>query len=242
MDLGSSSDREYITQPGEKEDDYIEARERHYQSGHGHTTNHPKARRSRHISPPITVSMQDSHQDDALHEPLHGSDIEDLSNCQHTYQHATRLETHQHDTEEGSDIVIVNRKDGGSDIASTKSRCTSRSRSDQYSVRSVSMRSDVQDRRGDSGSESDDEGGYISLDDYIGSRSDCVSKRSLSGDEGEGSDAVGSDVDADSAVGEGSDVAHGSDIASLPDDGSSDDDDDCIEAGRDYSASRRYHP
>lgn len=104
------------------------------------------------------------------------------------------------------------------------------------------MQSDVRDKRtGDGDSDSDSDGGYISHDDYIVGRSDCVSEVSLSGDEGEGSDAVGSDFDGDYDMGEGSDVAHRSDVASLSDDVGLDDDDDCIEVGHSNRASKwRY--
>lgn len=238
-DLGYPSDTEYITQPRESRSDYTEAREQHFEYSPTHTAKHSQTFRSTHRPPSLSPSLRDQHQHHDAYEPCYESDVEDLSGNHNIDHRTTPSKSHDSGTEEGSDIVVVSRKDGGSDIASIHSRRSSRSQSDRYSARSFSMRSDIQDRKmRNSDSESDDDGGYISLDDYIAGRSDCVSRPLLSGDEGEGSDAVGSVVDGDSDVGEGSDVAHGSDVASLSDDEGIHDDDDCIETSRSYRALR----
>src|SRR5690242_3493102 len=119
----------------------------------------------------------------------------------------------------GSDTVSLRRR-----RSSSSSMC-----SDTQSIGSLGARSDVQERRGRvngigrggsgrrsaSGSASDSEGGYISLDGYIAG-SDCVSVRGgyreRDEDDGEGSDAVGSDVVSVSDEGEGSDGVMGSDV------------------------------
>jgi hypothetical protein len=232
-DLEDPSDTEYITRPRSREVD----REQHFEYSPRRTTNHSQTRRSTHRTSPLDPDLRGQYQHHDTHEPYHGSDMEDLSDRQHTYRHATTSKTYDSDIGEGSDIVIVDRKEGDSDVASIHSRSSSGSRSDRYSAISSSMPSNVPDRRRDIDSESDDEEGYISLDDYIAGRSDCVSKRSVSEDEGEGSDVVGSDVEGASDPGEGSDAAGGSDVASLSDDGYFDEE-DYIDDGTHPYASR----
>jgi hypothetical protein len=117
---------------------------------------------------------------------------------------------------EGSDILTTS-LDLDSDIVSIRSGRSSTS----LSGRAASEASYVKLGRREgasSESESDDDGDYISLDEYIAGRSGCNSVRGGEGDEGEGSDAVGSDVEVRSDAGEGSDVASVEDS-----------DDDCIE-------------
>ncbi|KAG9200085.1 hypothetical protein G6514_007562 [Epicoccum nigrum] len=127
---------------------------------------------------------------------------------------------------EASDVLSTGRT-RGDDTASFRSGRSSAG----GSARAASGASYVKRRRregagngSESESESDDDGDYISLDEYIAGRSDCASVRGSSGeDEGEGSDAVGSDVEVRSHAGEGSDVASVSDGEGY---GS---EDDCIE-------------
>lgn len=233
------SDTEYIVQSRRREDDCIEAHEQHDTGGHRHATYHPEAGRSRYSTTPPKRHLQDQRRDYDAHPVCYGSDVEDLPTNPNTPMHTTLPKSHDSDTGHESDIVIVHGRHGGSDIASIHSRCSSRSQSDRYSVTSLSMQSQVQDtKRSDDESESDDEGCYISLDDYIIGRCDCVSNQSLSEGEGEGSDAVGSDVEEASSLGEEGDVACGSDVAFLSDNGYFDDDEDCIGDGKHQYASR----
>lgn len=232
------SGTEYISQSKIREDDYIESREQRNPYTSRHSTNQPKTRYSEYHSPPSHVNLQDDHGRADKREPYYGSDIEDLDDH---HKQAMTSKSYDSDVGEGSDIVIVNRMDGVSDVASIQSNRSSSSQSGRRSIRSLGSRSDVQDRKTRrSDSSSDSEGGYISLDDYIAGRSDCASNRSLSVDEGEGSDAVGSDIQEEIGVGEGSDVADGSDVAYLSDDGSYDDEDDCIDDGNYYPVRRMY--
>jgi hypothetical protein len=240
QNLEYSSDTESITPSRHKEDDHIEAHEQHNTYTRGRRSNLLDVRTWRHHSPLSQTDLQDRHPHSAEQQPYYASDIEELDHHRPHVQ-ATATKRLNSDIEEGSDIVVVSQRDGGSDIASIHSRYSFSSRSDRHSIRSLSLQSDVQDTERRS-SDSDDERGYISLDDYIASRSDCVSKHSLSEHEGEGSDAVGSDSEDDSGMGEGSDIAHGSDVASLSDDGRFDDEEDCIDDESLYSASRRRQP
>ena len=89
-------------------------------------------------------------------------------------------------------------------------------------------------------SDSDDDGAYISLGEYIAGRSECDSVSGVEEDEGEGSDAVGSDAVGSDAVGSDavgsdvevrSDVGEGSDVASVGESEGYDSEEDCIEEG-----------
>lgn len=246
-DLDCRSGTEYTIHPRGGGDDYIEADEQRDQYTFRHTTKRSEVRDVRSYSTPSDFDLGGPcrHVEDS--ELCYGFDLEDVADHRHVRTQAPTASSYDFDTGEGSDIVLVNRRDGDSDIASIHNMHRSRSRSDQRSIGSFSMHSDVQDKRGRiSNSNSDDEGGYISLDDYITGRSDCVSNHSLSEDEGEGSDAVGSDVEEEKYAHEGSDAAHGSDVASLSGDDSFDDEEDsindeedCIDGGSQYYAHGR---
>ncbi|KAF2625555.1 hypothetical protein BU25DRAFT_412589 [Macroventuria anomochaeta] len=217
---------DYITQPRSREDEYIQSRERHDNYAYSHSTYETGLRPLRDQIHTSRVDLVDNRSVAEEREVHYGSDIEDLDEYQHTQQRDSRSASYDSEREEGSDLVNEKRRSMGSDVASIHSRRSSNSRSDQRSITSLGVRSDVQKRRR-SVSASDSEGGYISLDEYIAGRSDCVSDRSLSEDEGEGSDAVGSDIEGASDVGEGSDVA------SLSAGRSYDDGEDCIDNGCD---------
>ncbi|KAF1928766.1 uncharacterized protein M421DRAFT_420662 [Didymella exigua CBS 183.55] len=232
-DLDYPSDMEYITQPKNMDDGCIEAHEQRNMYTPEHTTEMSKVQTSRYRSPPRHVNSQDDHRHTERRESYYASDIEDLDHKRPRKQ-ATTTKAFDSGTEEGSDIVIVDRRDAGSDIASISSRHSSDSRSGRHSIKSFGDR-----KRTNRDSDSDDEGGYISLDDYITGRSDCASKRSLTEDEGEGSDAVNSDVEVENSVSSGSDADQGSDIAALSDDESFDDDEDCIDDGNYHHALKR---
>lgn len=164
-------------------------------------------------------------------EKQYESDIEDTDD----YLTHRRPTSPDSDTGAQSDFAS-NKQDLASDIVSVDSRASSVSRSNRRSIRSAGTESRVERRRRGSGSGSDSDGGYISLDDYIVGGSDCVSFCVLSEDGGEGSDAVGSDVEVRSDVGEGSDVA------SFSDDGDYEYEDDCIENDSDdYYGSHVHH-
>jgi hypothetical protein len=169
---------------------------------------------------------------------LYGSDVEDLEK----HQDGDNGSEEEH----GSVTVDSRRMSTDSDIASIHSRGSSHSRSDRRSVNSISLKSDVQERRRGGESESDDERGYISLDEYIAGRSDCVSVDSMSEHDGEGSDVVGSDIGDTSDIermrdiGEGSDIASRSDVASMSDGRDWSDGEDCINNGFSECDSRHW--
>lgn len=155
-----------------------------------------------------------------------GSDIEDLSGRvphHHHHYHTDRSSTRSISSTRGGSDIIHTARTLGSDVASVP-------QSRRPSLDSTGSRpiTNYQRRTDSSASDSDSDGGYISLDDYIGGGSDYVTGPLLSDEDddedGEGSDAVGSDFEVLSDVGEGSDVA------SFSDDAGSDDDEgeDCI--------------
>ena len=212
------SDTEYIAGPRYRNDDYIQPREHH---GRRVSQSDPRHERDQRIPP--TVGVQDGRRSVEQTENRRGSDVEELTGYQDSHARNVRERSCGSHGTGASDVVNAKRRSIGSDVASIPSRRSSNSRSDRRSSRSLGGGSNVQERKRSSSSGSDSEGGYISLDEYIAGRSDCVSDRSFSEDDGEGSDAVGSDI-----VG-GSDVAHGSDVASLSDSGDYGYDEDCIE-------------
>lgn len=234
-------DTDYITRPPSYHDDYIQPRA--YQGRHEHFHSSPRPDEPRWTVQSF-ASKEDfmrSHGPGYWREgetkrtrdvrPLknesknYGSDVEDVPDQGDVYKQGTRSRRYNSEEREGSDIVTDKKRDMGSDIASIRSRRSSHSRSDRRSIRSLAVGSDVQEKRRRSGSASasasDSEGGYISLDDHIGGGSDCVSYRSSSEDEGEGSDAVGSEV------------GHGSDVVDVSDVESFDEGEDRISGGSD---------
>lgn len=226
---------DYITRPTSYNDDYIQPREHQDRPGYfrpSQNVDHARwnvqafaskedfmrshgleDQRDGHFEGTKTVRRKDTQP------KQYGSDVEDIPNHRDAYQYHTR--SRSRNSEEGTDVVTEQRRSVGSDVASIHSGRSSYSRSDRRSIKSLAVGSDVQNVKGSSGSDSDSEGGYISLDDHIGGGSDCVSNRSLSEDEGEGSDAVGSEVS------DGSDIADASDVEDF------DDGEDCISGGSD---------
>lgn len=224
-----SPESDYITRPRSREDDYIQPQ----RDDHNYYTSH----RTRHGLTPNhdirlkTVRKRVHHSNIASRAD--GSDIEDLSDP--PKNHPQHPDSNQ---EVGRDIASTTQKSTGSDVASIRSRRNS-SRSDHRSVGSLGARSDVQDRRRKEGSESssEDEGGYISLDEYIAGRSDCVDMSEEEG--GEGSDAMGSDVGYRSDLERASNNGEGSDVANLSDGRDWSEGEDCISDGyenRNYSS------
>lgn len=235
-------DTEYMTRSRSREDEYTQAREPRNTYSSRHNINQRNARRSRYYDRASSIDSKDEARPSDSLESSYDSDAVDLVGCQQASKQATADRRYDSDTGEGSDIVVVNRRDVESDTASIRSRRSSHSWCDGQSIRSLDTRPDTQDaNKRDVDSSSDSEGGYISLNDYIASRSDCVSNPSMSDDGGEGSDMVASHVRGESGVGEGSRVAHGSDVASLSDSASYDDEEDCIEAGNYHDAQRRTY-
>ncbi|KAH6639501.1 hypothetical protein C7974DRAFT_133162 [Boeremia exigua] len=224
------SDTEYITQPTHRTDDYIQPHSHH--DRHNMRSN-PSTRHSQgHDGSGVEDSM-DGPSTGARKETQYGSDVESLKDYQTTHRRYSSPTSSNPDIEKRSDIASLGKRSLGSDIASIRSRRSSNAQSDRQSARPSSAASDIQkrkrERRNESDSDSDSEGGYISLDDYITGRSGCVSNRSVSEDNGEGSDAMGSDVESVSDAGEGSDDVKGSDVESLSDGGSYGSREDCIE-------------
>lgn len=222
---------DYITQSWRRhaDDDYNQSRE-HYDS-HTYRSSAYKSHASRtkeqaYIS---RVDLRDDRRGIDADKILYGSDVEDLENHQGG--------DNRSEEEHGSVVVDSRRMSTDSDIASIHSSSSSHSRSDRRSVNSISLRSDIQERRRGGESESDDERGYVSLDEYIAGRSDCGSAGSMSEHDSEGSDAVGSDVGDRSDIEcmrnleEGSDVANRSDVASMSDGRDWSDGEDCIGKG-----------
>lgn len=227
LELEHPSDVEYNTRPRNMDSNYLETSEQRNLFTPKHTTSLPKVRTSKYHDPTSHMKLQDDHQHINESQLFYASDIEDSYHSQ-PYKQATASKGADSEMEDGSDIVIIDQHDGASDIASLSSRCSSALRSGRNSIRSSSMRSDVQNRmRRSSNSESDDEGDYISLDEYIDDQNDRVSTYSLSVHDGQGSDAVGSDIEEGNGQ-KGGDY-QGSDIANMSDDGSYDDEDDYID-------------
>jgi hypothetical protein len=213
-----SSDIDYIHPQTNRNNESIESQKHR---GSGTSRSSARYERERERSPPQQQLVRAS-------ERLRESEIEEHSgsDVDETYTryriHAPQKPITSSDPEivEGSDILTTS-LELDSDIVSIRSGRSSTS----VSGRAASEASYVKLRRrggASSDSESDEDGDYISLDEYIAGRSDCNSVRVVSGDEGEGSDAVGSDVEVRSDAGEGSDVA------SVEDCGGYDSEDDCI--------------
>jgi hypothetical protein len=215
-----SSDIEYIQPQTDRGDDSIESR-RHRGSG----TSRSRARYERERSTPQQLVRTSERLSESKTEEQSGSDMDIDEPCNRSSRaHALQRPTSSDpDSGEGSDILTTTSRISGSDVVSIRSGRSSSS----ASGKSASEASYVKLRRrkgGSSDSESDGDGDYISLDEYIAGRSDCNSVRVLSEDgDGEGSDAVGSDVGVRSDAGEGSDVA------SVKDCGGYDSEEDCIE-------------
>lgn len=211
------SNAEYIEPWANHDDDYIEARS-HPEPSESYSRTRSEKETSR--------SQRTGGSEDRIGahgtENIYGSDIEE--NSDHSWKpriYPTQRPTSSHiDGMKAIDIIDTGRN-LGSDVASICSMQSLRSQSDRSSDK---LRNLVSEERTTDISGSDSDGDYISLDDYIAGRSDCISVRTSSEDEGEGSDAVGSDFESRSDVGDGSDVA------SYPDYERYDYEDDCIES------------
>lgn len=225
-----ASDVEYIHPRKDRNDDSVESR-RHRGSGIFHSS----TRYGRERSPPqqqLGRSSERSSESGTQEQSGSGIDIDELYGRSrhypiHTPQNPPPISAPA--SVSGSDILTTS-LELSSDIVSLRSGRSSSNQPSRRSARSrsASEASYVQLRRKEgcsSDSDSDDDGDYISLDEYIAGRSDCDSVRGVEGDEGEGSDAVGSDVEVRS------DVREGSDVASVGESEGYDSEEDCIEEG-----------
>lgn len=212
-----SPDEDYISRPTMYQEDYIQPRESH----HGYSLTHKFDYAPwKEQSPPSKADHRRSHRfqnqrdegdegaedimDDHGYVNAQGSDVEDIPFSQADYQQDTSPSEINSEADERSDVVSVKGKFVGSDVVSIGSRRSSCSLFDQRSIMSLEVGSDVHDRPGSNDSESDDEDGYILLDEYIAVASDCAS---FSADE---------------------DTAYGSDIADASDVEIFDEGEDCI--------------
>ena len=232
-----ASDVEYIHPQTNRNNDYVES-----QTHRGSGASRSRARYGREWGTPQQQQQQEQQQPGRASERLSESEMEEHpdsdTDIQDMCNRSPRHRIHTPQTPppisppasvSGSDILTAS-LELGSDVISLRSGRSSPNQPSRRSARSrsASEASYVQLRRKEgasSESESDDDGDYISLDEYIAGRSDCDSIRGVEGDEGEGSDAVGSDVEVRSDVGEGSDVA------SVGESEGYDSEDDCIEEG-----------
>lgn len=230
-----ASDVEYIRPRRERHDEFIESRG-YYRS----SVSHSSTRNARERSPPQQpVRSSGRARESETQEPsasnMYITEPHNRSSRYHIPTPQTPPPISAPASGEGSPILATS-LDLASDIVSLRSGRSSSIRSGRAASEAsyVQLRREKKtgsdsDCRSESGSDSDDDGDYISLDEYIAGGSECNSARGVEGHEdgGEGSDAVGSDVDVRSEVGEGSDVAsigegegYGSD---------SEDEEDCIE-------------
>lgn len=234
-----SPESDYIIRPKSYSDDYIHPREHQYSYTHGRPPRNVNSdfsrwniqafsskeefmhahglKDGRDDDPEEAQAITYSHPRFAADQKQYESDVEELPNSRDPQQQGVRSRSYD-SGEEGSDVVCERKRCVGSDVAPMHSRQSSCMRSDQRSTRSPGAGSAVLEKRGRRKSDSDSEGGYISLDDHIGG-SDCVSNHAVTEDDGEGSDAVGSDL------------VDGSDIADASDVGDFSEGEDCISGG-----------
>ncbi|KAF2997305.1 hypothetical protein E8E13_001445 [Curvularia kusanoi] len=223
------SNAEYIEPWANRDDDYIEGR------GHPRSSeSYSRTRTEKETSRSRRTGGFEGHVGAHGTKIIYGSDVEEISDHSWDPRIYPIQRSTSSDIDEGKAIDIIDTaRDLGSDVASVCSMQSSRSQSDRDFVK---LRNLASEERTMDISGSDSDGDYISLDDYIAGRSDCVSVRMLSEDDGEGSDAVGSDIELRSDVGDGGDVA------SDPDYERYNYEDDCIESySDDYCGSREEY-
>lgn len=222
-----ASDVEYIHPRKDRNDESVESR-RH----RGSDPSHSSTRYGRERHPPQQTAISSERLRGSEIDEDSGSDIDiDEQRSPHYRIHTPQNPppTSSPTSVSGSDILTTS-LELSSDITFLRSGRSSPNQPSRPSARSrsASEASYVQLRRKEgasSESDSDDDGDYISLDEYIAGRSECDSVSRVEGDEGEGSDAVGTDVEVRSDVGEGSDVA------SVGESEGYDSEEDCIEEG-----------